>query len=458
MTAGRLVLPAESCVPELARRVSAAGGRIVVVGGWVRDALRGHASHDLDLEVFGMAEDAIDPLLVGLSFSTRVGRQFPVWRQVRDGIDLAYPRSGADVDHPDRPESLEAAFRAAARHRDLRVNAIGWDPLADSLIDPWEGRADLRAGRLRAVTPDTFTADPLRLLRVARLAAVLEARPDEELCALCRGLDFGTVAVERVAGELARMLLDPERPSRAFGLLAELDRLDVFPPVERLVAVPQDPAWHPEGDVFVHTLMVLDRAREIACEVDDESALILMLAALCHDLGKPETTTFEGTRVRSLAHAEASARRAREWLARLRFPDRVVRTVGVLVAYHLAPSQLVRQESGPRAYRRLARRLAVDGASLWLLEKLARADQLGRTTEEALSGHYDAGAAFLAAADAAEVREAPRADVVSAQALMQRGIAPGPELGRRLRRCREIEDETGWHDPERILERCLADR
>jgi len=458
LTASRLRLPAESCVPELARRVAGAGGRIVVVGGWVRDALRGRASHDVDLEVFGLDEDAIDPLLTGLSFSPRVGRQVPVWRRLRDGIDLAYPRGGADAYHPEHPESLESAFRIAARYRDLRINAIGWDPVADLVIDPWEGLADLRAGRLRAVDSQTFATDPLRLLRVARLAAVLDARPDGELCALCRGIEFGAVAVERVAGELARMLLDPERPSGGFALLAELGRLDVFAPIERLVAVPQDPIWHPEGDVFVHTLMVLDRAWGIAREVEGEAILILMLAALCHDLGKPETTTFEGNRVRSLAHEEPSARRAREWLAQLRFPERVVRTVGVLVANHLAPSQLVRQASGPRAYRRLARRLAGDGASLGLLEKLARADHLGRTTEEALAGRYDAGTAFLASADAAEVREAPRSDVVTAQDLIARGIAPGPELGRLLRRCREIEDETGFRDADRILARCLARR
>ncbi len=462
MTPGRLCLPADSCVPELARRIEAAGGRLVVVGGWLRDALRGEPSHDLDLEVFGLAEDAVDPLLAGLAFSARVGRQFPVWRRVRDGVDLAYPREAADAYHPDRPSSLAEAFRAAARHRDLRVNAIGWDPLADQLIDPWDGLSDLRARRLRAVDPTTFTADPLRLLRVARLAAVLDATPDDALRALCRGLDLAAVPVERVAAELRRILQDPPRPSRAFALLAEIDRLDVLPPIARLVGVPQDPEWHPEGDVFVHTLMVLDRAREIVHEMGgelaDEAGLVLMLAALCHDLGKPETTTHEGTRVRSIAHEAASARHTRDWLSALRFPDRIVRIVAVLVAHHLAPSQLVKQGAGARAYRRLARKLAVEGASLALLERVARADHLGRTTAEALAGRYDAGAAFLAAADAAEVREAPRADVVSAQALMERGVAPGPELGRLLRRCRELEDETGWREPERILARCLAER
>lgn len=458
MNGGRLELPADTGVPDLARRIAAAGGRIVVVGGWVRDALRGLPSHDLDLEVFGLAEAAIEPLLAGLGFSARVGRRFPVWRRGRDGLDLAYPRDAADAYHPERPDSLSTAFRAAARHRDLRINAIGWDPLTAELLDPFDGRSDLAARRLRAVDPETFEADPLRLLRVARLAAVLDAKPDDALRALCRELDFGDVAPERVGGELRRMLVDPARPSRAFALLAALGRLDVFPPLARLVGVPQDPVWHPEGDVFVHTLMVVDRAREIAGSLGEDETEILLLAALCHDLGKPETTTVDGERIRSLAHESASARRTRDWLGALRFPERVVRTVAVLVARHLAPSQLVAQGSGPRAYRRLARKLAEGDGSLASLERLARADHLGRTTPAALAGRYDAGPTFLAAAESAGVREAPRPDVVTARALMARGVAPGPELGRLLRRCREIEDETGWSEPERILDRCLGGR
>jgi len=455
---GRPQLPADSPVHELARRIAAAGGRVVVVGGFVRDALRGKTSHDLDLEVFGLAEAAIEPLLEGFGFSPRVGRQFPIWRRSRDGLDLAYPRSGADAYQPERPDSLLDAFRAAAHHRDLRLNAIGWDPLSEALIDPYDGQGDLAAGRLRVVDAETFAADPLRLLRVVRLAAVLGAAPDPELRAICRALAFESVAPERVGGELRRILLDPARPARAFALLAELERLDVLPPIARLVGVPQDPVWHPEGDVFVHTLLVLDRAREIASTLDANEAEVLMLAALCHDLGKPETTSVDGPRIRSIAHEAASARRTRAWLARMRFPERVVRNVAALVERHLAPSQLVAQGSGTRAYRRLARRLASGGATLVQLERLARADHLGRTTPEALIGRFDAGPIFLAAAESAGVGEGPRAAVVSAADLVARGIAPGPELGRLLRRCREIEDESGSSDLEEILARCLRER
>ncbi|MBK7947649.1 MAG: HD domain-containing protein [Deltaproteobacteria bacterium] len=315
MSERRLALPAGSDVGRLARAIEQAGGCLVVVGGFVRDALAGRDAHDLDLEVFGLGEDAVEAVLVGFGFSTRVGRQFPIWRRGRDGLDLAYPRAGALDYHASDPGSLESAFRAASRHRDLTINALGWAPLPDAIVDPWGGREDLRARRLRAVDRETFAADPLRLLRVARLQAVLGAEVDEALVATCRALDLADVPVERIAGELRRMLLDGAKPSRGFAWLARIGRLDVFAPVEALVGVPQDPVWHPEGDVFVHTLLVLDVARSLAAALGAEDAERLMLAALCHDLGKPTTTTREGERVRSIAH-EAESARGRAGVAR----------------------------------------------------------------------------------------------------------------------------------------------
>jgi tRNA nucleotidyltransferase (CCA-adding enzyme) len=455
----RIALPPASDVPSLARAVAAAGGRIVVVGGFVRDALRGGVPHDLDLEVFGLRPEAVEDTLASFGFSVAVGRHFPVWRRNRDGLDLAHPREGALDYHADAPSSLADAFRKAARHRDLTVDAIGFDPLADCLLDPFGGVSDLEAARLRAVDPETFVEDPIRVLRVARLAAALEAEPDPALIALCRELSLEGVAVERIANELRRILLDLRRPSRAFEALARLGRLDTVAPIARLVGVPQDPTWHPEGDVFVHTLLVLDRARVLADALGPEEAEILMLAALCHDLGKPETTTHASDgRIRSIAHEGPSARRAGDWLRALRFRERSVRAVVGLVEVHLAPSQLVRQSAGPRAYRRLARKLEPAGVSLTLLEKLARADHLGRTTPEALADRYDAGAAFLAAAEAAQVERGPRVDFVQARDLIARGVAPGPELGRLLRRCRELEDRLDVPDPEAIVARVLGER
>jgi tRNA nucleotidyltransferase (CCA-adding enzyme) len=462
----KLHLLERSPILELANRVARAGGRVVVVGGWVRDGLCGEPSNDFDLEIFGLPPEAITRLLRPLGFSDPVGRHFPVWRQTRHSMDVAYPRAGADLFSSDSADSLEAAFREAGRHRDLTVNAIGWDPLAarrggsedDALIDPWNGRADLEARLLRAVDPATFGSDPLRVLRVARLRARFDARVDPALLAACREIDLRGLPVERVATELRRILCESPSPSRAFGFLEEADQLDVFEPVARLRGVPQDPRWHPEGDVYVHTMMVVDHAAEMARSLPVEDCEILLFAALCHDLGKPETTSIEDGRIRSLGHEKHSADRTREWLDEIRLPGRHVRSIETLVANHLAPAQFVSQGAGPRAYRRLARKLEAGDVSMVDLERLARADHLGRATPEADDGDFEAGEAFLAAAEAAEVREGARPDVVSASHLIARGIDPGPLLGRLLARCREIQDETGLEDAEELVGRVLGEQ
>jgi tRNA nucleotidyltransferase (CCA-adding enzyme) len=400
----------------------------------------------------------VSKILLPAGFSSPVGRHFPVWRKGAAGIDVALPRAGGERF---ATEGLAAAVREASRHRDLTINAMACDPLAptaeQALLDPHGGRADLAARRLRAVDASTFGEDPLRLLRVARLAARLEADVDDALRALCRGLSLDDVPVERIATELLRILTECPRPSIAFAFLAEIDRLDVFPPIAALAGVPQDPRFHPEGDVAIHTAMVVDRAAEIAEGLADEEREVLLLAALCHDLGKPATTTVEEGRVRALGHEARSAACARAWLEGLRLPERSVRAVEALVADHLAPSQLVRQGAGPRAYRRLARRLAAGGVDVRALERLARADHLGRTTPEALAGRFEAGERFLEAAARAGVGEGVGPDVVSAAQLIERGVEPGPELGRLLARCREIQDETGLGDARRIVDRALRE-
>jgi tRNA nucleotidyltransferase (CCA-adding enzyme) len=456
-----LRLPDQSPVLELARMVADAGGRVIVVGGWVRDQLIGKASNDFDLEVFGLSQEAISRVLQPLGFTRPVGRHFPVWRETRQAVDVAYPRAGAELYTFGDADSLEIAFREASRYRDLTINAIGWDPLcttgSHALIDPWNGCADLEARTLRAVDESTFGLDPLRVLRVARLRAHFDARVDPALVEVCRHLSLEGLPVERISVELRRILCESKQPSQAFEFLDEVDHLEVFEPIAALRGVPQDPHWHPEGDVYVHTCMVLDRAAEIAEPLCVDDREILLFAALCHDLGKPETTTVETDRIRSLGHEARSAVRTHDWLAALRLPERLVRSVESLVASHLAPAQFVRQSAGARAYRRLARKLAEANVTVVDLERLARADHLGRSTEDAQRGQFEAGDAFLVAAEAAEVREGVRPDIVSASQLMERGVLPGPLLGRLLACCREFQDETGIQEAARIIEHVLAE-
>jgi len=450
-------LPSDALIPDLAREVAEQGGRLLIVGGWVRDQLAGRPTRDFDLEIFGLSRDRISETLASYGFTRPVGRQFPVWRHTRAGIDVALPRGKQPSQLDARPKGLDEAFRASALHRDLTLNAMAWDPLDQRLIDPMGGRADLAAKTLRAVAAETFGADPLRVLRTARLSADFAADLDADLITICRGVDMTALPVERIAGELRRILTDLMEPSRAFECLDRVGRLEIFPPIAALRSVPQDVVWHPEGDVFIHTGMVIDQAALIAQRLSPVDAEVLMLAALCHDLGKPETTTVQDGRVRSIGHERISAKRAHAWLTGLRFSGRIIGSVEVLVEHHLAPAQFVSQNAGPRAYRRLARKLALGNQSLVDLERVARADHLGRTTQDARAGRFEAGRVFLEAAAAAFVAEGVRLDVVSSASIMRRGVPAGPELGRLLARCREIQDETGWTEEDQILDRVMTE-
>jgi tRNA nucleotidyltransferase (CCA-adding enzyme) len=448
-------LPGTSVVPALAREVAAAGGRLLIVGGWVRDQILEIPCKDLDVEIFGLSIERISDLLEDFGSIGPVGRHFPVWRLRGQDLDISYPREAAEAFVAAKPDTLQSAYRTAARHRDFSLNTIAWDPLNDTWLDPWNGRADLEARMLRAVDAETFGSDPIRGLRAARLHAGLEFEVDAETAALCGRLDLDSVPVERIANELRRMLLEPRQPSRAFSFLDHCGGLEVFPLVAALRAVPQDPRWHPEGDVFVHTCMVVDRARSIGASLPEQDREILQWAALCHDLGKPSTTRLEGERVRSIGHERLGAKL---WLSELRISHAIVSAVEMLVAHHLAPSQFVSQGAGPKAYRRLARKLASgSGVTLTDLERVARSDHLGRTTPDAIAGRYPEGERFLAAAAAEGVDAGVKPDVVSARDLMERGLAPGPSLGRALERARVIQDEHGWPEPDRIADAAIAE-
>ena len=444
---------------DVARAVRDAGGRAVVVGGWVRDHILGMRSKDVDVEVFDLDAERLETLLAGFGKVHAVGRAFGVFRVGSLDVDFSLPRRdskrgpghcGFDV-APDPSLS----FAGAARRRDLTVNSIGLDPLTGEVLDPHGGRRDLERRILRATDPARFPEDPLRGLRVAQLAARLEMTPDRELVALCRKLDPGELSGERVFEELRKLLLRAGRPSLGFRVLEDTDQLRFFPELDALRGVPQDPEWHPEGDVWVHTLMVLDVAATLRGAGED---LALMFGALCHDLGKPATTERIGGRIRSRGHDVEGVAPTRALLGRLRAPGALVDRVAALVEHHLVPALFIRNGASAKGYRRLARKLERAGAGLELLVRVARADHLGRTTEDAVAGRFDAGDAFLAAARTLRVEHAAPRDVVLGRHLIERGLQPGPGFGPILERCREIQDETGWTEPGRILDRALAGR
>jgi tRNA nucleotidyltransferase (CCA-adding enzyme) len=347
------------------------------------------------------------------------------------------------------------SFEEAARRRDVTINSVGYDLESGAVLDPFGGRDDLAAKVLRATDPSHFSEDPLRGLRVAQFAARFGMTPDDELKQLCAALDLSELSSERIFAELNKILLMADRPSVAFEFLRETGLLRIFPEIEAMIDTPQDPEWHPEGDVFVHTLMVIDEAARL--RKGEENDLALMYGALCHDFGKPATTEEVDGRIRSYQHDTEGVAIAAAFLERLRASTELVERVGVLVRHHLAPGLYYNNGATAKGYRRLARELQARGATMELLLRVATADHFGRTTEDAVARDYPAGDHFREQMKALEIEvEAPK-DIVLGRHLIARSFRPGKSFGDILARCREVQDEHGWDDPDKILDSVLEE-
>ncbi|HKW02561.1 MAG TPA: hypothetical protein VJN96_22235 [Vicinamibacterales bacterium] len=423
-------------LPDLARAIAAAvrdeGGRALVVGGWVRDALLDRASKDVDLEVFGVPADRLLPLVSGFGRVDTVGESFTVYKV--GGIDVSLPRresktgrghTGFTV-HGDPALSIDEA----ARRRDFTVNAISLDPLTGEILDPFNGRADLAAGRLRVVDPKTFGDDSLRVLRALQFAARFELELTEESRALCRTIPLDDLPSERVWGEMEKLLLQARRPSIGFALALDLGVVDrLWPEMKALVGCPQEPEWHPEGDVWVHTLMVVDQARARIDGLERGPAAAMMLGAVTHDFGKPMTTAVIDGRIRSPGHEEAGVEPATRFLDRLNVHSLdgydVRQAVLGLVAQHLKPSAFQKSSTpvSDGAFRRLAQKIDLE-----LLARFAMADCTGRT------GTFDCSAIdwFLERARALGVEHAAPAPLLMGRHLLELGVKPGPRMGELL--------------------------
>ncbi len=449
----------EKPLPQIAAAFREAGGRAFLVGGTVRDRLLDIPSKDVDIEVFGLSMERVENVLARFGSVTHVGRAFGVLRVKGIDADFSLPRkdSKVAVGHTgfDVTYDPDMSFEEAARRRDITINSVGYDIGTGALVDPFRGQDDLEAKVLRASDPSHFSEDPLRGLRVAQFAARFGMTPDDELKRLCAALDLSELPAERVFAELNKILLMAERPSVAFEFLRETGLLSFFSEIEAMIETPQDAEWHPEGNVFVHTLMVIDEAARL--RQSDEHDLALMYGALCHDFGKPATTEEVDGRIRSHKHDTEGVPIAAAFLERLRASTELVDRVRVLVRHHLAPGLYFKNGATARGYRRLARDLEAGGATMELLLRVATADHFGRTTKGALARSYPAGDHFREQMQALELEVAAPKDVVFGRHLIAQGLQPGKSFGVILARCREVQYEHGWDDADKILDAVLTE-
>ena len=457
--------PVPAMVTGIARAIRDRGGRAMIVGGWVRDRLmdgppspeaqmasaapepeahrapaapeREARRRDIDMEVFGIPPADLPRLLQPFGLVEPIGQSFPVYKI--GPIDIGLPRRESKAGHGHKGFVVEGdpsmSIEEAARRRDFTINAVAWDPLTDEYLDPFRGRDDLQRRVLRAVDSRTFADDSLRVLRAVQFAARFELTLAGETATLCRAIRLDDLPAERVWGEIEKLLLQARRPSIGFRLAQDLGVIDqLFPELKALIGCVQEPEWHPEGDVWVHTLMVIDQARSRIGDLGRADQLIVMLGAVTHDFGKPATTAVIDGRIRSLNHEEEGVAPAGAFLDRLNIHSiegsDVRRQVLGLVAHHLKPGMLykARHEVTDGAFRRLAQK-----ANLELLARLAKSDCLGRT------GDFDCSAMdwFLEKARDLGVDRSPPKPLLLGRHLLALGVEPGPAVGALLKQVYE---------------------
>lgn len=426
---------------EVAAALRAAGHEAYLVGGCVRDRLLGRPVHDRDL-----ATDATPAELRRLfPDALEVGAHFGVMLIQRDGAEVQVATYRSESSYRDGRHPGEVRFekdvRADLARRDFTINALLEDPFTGEVVDHLGGRADLEARLIRAIGEprERFAEDHLRMLRAVRFAAALgfdiEPRTFAAIAELAPAIM--RISPERIRDELSRILTG-EAPRRGFELLDATGLLEpILPEVARMKGVEQPPDYHPEGDVWTHTLLMLGLLRE--------APLDLAWGCLLHDAGKPVTQTFED-RIRFSCHEKAGAEMARQILTRLRYPREFVERVAWMVAQHMRFKDAERMSEA--TFRRFVRQPGFE-----TLLELYRIDLASSGRPLAV---YEAVRRRLEQLPPESLHPPP---LLRGRDLLAMGYAPGPDFSLALK---ALEDEqlagrvTRREEAERFIRRILG--
>jgi tRNA nucleotidyltransferase (CCA-adding enzyme) len=473
---------------SIAHDIKKAGGIVYLVGGCVRDLVMGRELKDLDVEVHKISLDDLERVLAHHGTVMLVGKKFGVLRIAGYDVDWALPRTDSKGRKPSVALDPAMTIEQACRRRDVTMNAmaINFNDLLDhhddishqltqpdadiasivGVIDPFGGLNDINHKRLRAVDEVLFLEDPLRFYRVMQFIGRFDMMPDERLTTICRTMKLyddtaqAPLSCERIHEEMKKLLLKSRAPSKGFRWLLSLGRLqEIFPELYTLVGVPQPANFHPEGDVFEHTMQSLDAAAQLPYYADqehmhaDEEKFMVMLGSLCHDLGKPVTIDDH---MHFYRHEDAGVSIAKRFLKRMTGSKVLIEAVCKLVRCHMQAFTFLDQGAKPAAYKRLAVRLAPE-VTVRQLGLLALTDHQGTNPqghEPLIEKDHDLYQKFLAKAEQATVAHGPEASVLLGRHLLD-VISPGPEMGKLLKEAYRIQIEEGLKDLDELKRRVL---
>lgn len=455
--------------------------KVYLVGGTVRDYLlfgRIRTDRDIDLVVIDSTYETIEAALAVYGKTNTVGKSFAVVKFAIEGktFDISIPRKDVrkspDI-HSHRNFHIETGFHISLEEdlsrRDFTCNSIAMRLLDDLLFDPFDGAGAISARLISMTNPDSFTDDPLRILRAARFASVLDFSIDPDIYTRAALVNLQELSMERVCEELFRLLLESRRPSEGllhYFRLSVLEKL--FPELYALTLVIQDSRFHPECDeqghhtVWAHTMITIDIAAELArkFELDEEKTLALLLASLLHDVGKTGTTRWEFKRGRmtltSVLHDSEGVTLAENFLFRLKvetrrhFPLKVV--ILKLIQYHHRIFELYRNQE-EISYRAVARAVKdMEGEDL-LLVLLDVADRVSREENPLESPDLDEIALwFLKKKEEFQINQQAVQPLLQGRDLLKIGIPAGRFMGSYLKRMFELQLDGCFSDKEGGLE------
>ena len=365
-------------IEKIAARVAQKGGRTFFVGGYVRDKVMGKENKDIDIEIHGVTPECLGEILDGLGKRTEMGADFGIFGLKGYDVDIAMPRKeeATGRGHKDFTVFVDPFLgtEKAAKRRDFTMNALMEDVLTGELIDHFGGVEDIKNKVIRHVNALTFVEDPLRVLRAAQFAARFGFRVADETVCLSKTMDLSALARERITGELEKALLKADTPSVFFEEMRKMDQLSVwFPEMLLLVGVMQNPKYHPEGDVWNHTMLVLDQAAGL--KKKSSNPMGFMLAALTHDFGKVITTEAKDGVLRSIGHEREGLAMIRTFLMRITNETKLIKYVLNMAELHMQPYQLAKQKSAKKSTNKMFDR-SIDPAGLI---EFVKADHMGRT-------------------------------------------------------------------------------
>jgi tRNA nucleotidyltransferase (CCA-adding enzyme) len=427
--------PRRDAVIALAKSIRQQGGRALIVGGANRDALLGCPVKDLDLEVYGLEAETLHHLLQQQYTIKTVGVSFGVYHIPELQIDVALPRKETAIGLGHRDFSINCdpylSIEQAALRRDFTINAIYHDPLSEEWLDPWNGLQDLRQRILHPVSP-RFMEDPLRVLRGMQFAARFDLQWSDTLIAYSRQISQDALAIERIEMEWKKMLVRGIKISRGMELLRASGWIRFYPELEALIDCPQDPQWHPEGDVWQHTLHCLDALPSLRTG-DEHEDWVIALAVLCHDMGKPVTTEWIDGHIRSYQHESRGVPIAESFLQRITRQKSIYEQILPLVACHMLPYSLYKNQASDKALRKLALKVG----RMDRLMSVVHADLRGRPP---LPAYPSPELEWLEERlQQLNIQQSPPLPILLGRHLIPLGFTPGKPLGYALQQAFEAQ-------------------